>query len=171
MIARPGQLAAPGATDGLGQQLVRPLGGPLVGQVQGDVGRNDADERHLGDVQALGHQARADQHVQPALGERVQDPLDGALALGDVAVETADPEMREGGPDLLLHALGAAAQIADPRRAAGRAARRQRASPSRSGGSAASPRPGGRRGCARIRGSAGRGRSRGRPRPRRCRGG
>jgi hypothetical protein len=93
-----GHLAATGPPDGLGQQLVGPLGGPLVGQVEGDVGRDDADQRDLGDVEALGHQARADQDVEPALGEGVEDPLDGALVLGDVAIQAADPQVRETRP-------------------------------------------------------------------------
>ena len=87
-----GPIAATGPTDGLGEELVRPLRGPLVGQVEGDVGADDADEGHLRDVEALGHQARADEDVEPAVAERIDDPLGGALALDDVAVEPADPE-------------------------------------------------------------------------------
>ena len=62
----------------------------------------------------------------PARGEVVQDAVRGALALDDVAVQAADPQRREPLADLALHALRAAAQVADPRRRAGRAAGRDR---------------------------------------------
>ena len=62
--ARP--LAATGPADGLGEELVRPLGGALVGQVEGDVRRDDADERDVRDVEALRDEARPDEDVEPA---------------------------------------------------------------------------------------------------------
>ena len=78
-----------------------------------------------------------------------------------------DSKSGEGRPNLLLDPLRAAAQVADPGRAAGRAARRQRRS--RPAVVAAQRHAGlvDRRGCARTPGSAGRSRSRGRRRPRR----
>ena len=63
-----------------------------------------------------------DEDVEPAVGERVDDPLRGALALDDVAIEPPDAQAREPLADLALHALGAAAEVPDPRRAALRAA-------------------------------------------------
>ena len=50
-------------------------------------------------------------------GERVDDPLRGAPALDDVAVEAADAQAREPVADLALDPLRAAAEVADPRRA------------------------------------------------------
>ena len=47
MIASPGAIAPSGSAGGLGEELVRPLGGALVRQVEGDVGRDDADERDI----------------------------------------------------------------------------------------------------------------------------
>ena len=41
----------------------------------------------FGHVEALRHEARPDQDVEPARRERVEDPLSGALALDDVAIE------------------------------------------------------------------------------------
>ena len=87
MIARARPVAAAGAADRLGQQLVRPLGGALVGQVQRDVGRHDADQRDLRHVEALGDERRADEHVDLAGRERVDDARRLALALDDVAVQ------------------------------------------------------------------------------------
>ena len=161
--ARP--VAAARAAHGLGEQLVRPLRGALVGQVERDVRRHDADQRDLRHVEALGDQARADEDVEPPGREGVEDPLRRALALRDVPVEPADAQAGEPVADLALDALGAAAEVPDPRRAAVRAAGRRAASRGRSGGSAASCRPGGRRAAARSPGRPGRGRSRGTGRP------
>ena len=65
-----------------------------------------------------------------ACAERVDDPDGRAAALDDVAIEPRDAQLGEAHAELLLDALGAAAEVADPRRAAGRAAasdRRRRA--------------------------------------------
>ena len=84
------------------------------------------DQRHLGHVQALGHEARPDQHVEAARGEGIEHPVGGSPALDDVAVEPRDPQPWEPRPHLALQALGAPAEVADPRRGAGGAAARQR---------------------------------------------
>ena len=60
-----GPLAAPGPADRLAEQLVGPLGGALVGQVEGDVGRHDPDQRDGRHVEALGDEARPDEDVVP----------------------------------------------------------------------------------------------------------
>ena len=57
-------VAAARAPDRLGEQLPRPFRGALVGQVERDVRGDDADERDLGDVDALGDEAGADEDVQ-----------------------------------------------------------------------------------------------------------
>ena len=121
-----GPLSATGAPDGLGQQLIRPLRGSLVGEVESHVGRHHTHQRDFGDVEAFGHQTRADQNVEAAFGEGVEDPLDGALVFRHVAVQPADPKVWEDGLDLLLHSLGPTAQISDARRAADGAARCER---------------------------------------------
>ena len=127
---RPATTLAPArATHGLAEQLVRPLGGALVGQVEGDVGRHDPDEHDGRDVQALGDEARPDEDVRAAGAERVDDPGRGAAPLGDVAVQAIDAQARVGRPDLALDALRAATQVADARRGAARAARGQRRRP------------------------------------------
>ena len=67
MIAMPRPVAAARAADRLGEELVGPLRGPLVGQVERDVGRHDADERDARDVEALRDEARPDEDVEPAV--------------------------------------------------------------------------------------------------------
>ena len=125
----PRPLAATGPPGGLGEELVGPLGGTLVGQVECDVGRHDADERHVGDVDPLGNQARPDEHVESALGKGVGNPFGGAPMLDDISIESTDPQRREALADLALDTLRATAEVANPRRAAGRTARRDRRRP------------------------------------------
>ena len=124
-----GTFASAGPADRLDEELVRPLRGPLVGQVQRDVGRHDADERHARDVEALGDQAGPDEDIDPVADEGVDDPLRGALAFGDVAIEPTDPQVGEPFADLALDAFRAAAEVADPRRRADWTARRERRRP------------------------------------------
>ncbi|MEA2484196.1 MAG: error-prone polymerase, partial [Thermoleophilaceae bacterium] len=123
---RAGTIATAGAPDRLREQLVRPLGGALVGQVQGNVRGHDANERHLGHVEPFGHESRAHEHVIFAVREGVDDARGLALALDDVAVETRGAQVRESDLDLALHALRAAAQVLDADRVARRAAPRHR---------------------------------------------
>src|SRR5258706_7847955 len=125
----PWPLAATGAPCGLGKQLVRPLRGSLVRQVERNVRRDDADEGDVRDVDPLGDQARSDQDVEAALGKGVDDALGGTAMLDDIAIESTDPQRREPLTNLALDALRATAQVANPRRAAGRTARGDRRRP------------------------------------------
>jgi len=111
-----------GAADSLREQLISPFGGAFVGQIECYIGRHDAYQRDLRDVDAFGNETRADEDVEPALVEGVQDALDGPFVLGHVPIQAADPKVREGRLDFLLHPLGSAAEVADPGRFAGRTA-------------------------------------------------
>ncbi len=122
-------LPSPGAADGLDQELVRPLRGALVGEVQRDIGRHDPDDGHARDIEALGDQARADEDVQPVVRERIDDAFRGALPFRDITVQPADAESREPVADLALHPFRATTEIADPRGLAGRTAGRERRRP------------------------------------------
>ena len=121
-------LPAARSTDRLDEQLVGPLRRPLVGQVERDVSRHDADQRDRRDVQALGDEARADEDVEAAVAERIEHALRRAAPLGHVSIQAPDAQARRPLADLPLEPLGAAAEIADPGRGAVRAAGRQRAS-------------------------------------------
>ena len=120
-----GLLSPSRPADGLSQQLIRPLGGAFIRQVQRDIGRHDTDQGDLGHVQPLGDETGTDQHVEPSLGEGVEDTFDGPLVLGDIAIEPAYPKVRKGRPNLLLDALRPTAQILDPGRLARWAASRK----------------------------------------------
>ena len=126
MIACPGRVPRPARPDCLGDQLVRSFRGPLIGQVQGHVRRDDADERHGWDVDPLRDEAGPDQHVDPAVGEGVEDASRSAAALHHVPIQAGNPEPGKPVAHLALEALRAAAEVADPRRAATRAARSER---------------------------------------------
>ena len=77
--------------------------------MQAEVGRDDTDQRHPGDVVALRDHLRADQHVELAAVEAGQDRALRALACRGVAVEPADARARVGRDHLLEQALGAEA--------------------------------------------------------------
>ncbi len=122
-------LAAARAPDGLAEQLIRPFRGALIGEIQGHVGRDDAHERDRGHVEALGHEAGPDEHVRLAGRERVEDAFRRSPSFRHVPVQPCDAQVGMGRAHLAFHPLRAAAEIADPRGAAGRAAGGERRGP------------------------------------------
>ena len=64
-----------------------------------------------GNVQALGHQARPDQDVEAALGERVDDAFRGSAVLDDVA----DPAGRLEGPGNVSRTSRSSRSVPPPR--------------------------------------------------------
>ena len=66
---------ATGPARDLHQQLKRPLGGAKVGQVQGRVGVDHADQRDVGKIEPLGDHLRAQQDADLALAKSGQRPL------------------------------------------------------------------------------------------------
>src|SRR4029079_16872199 len=80
-------------------------------------------------VEALRDEARPDEDVELARGERVEDPLRRAAPRGASAIETAGPQPGEAVPDLALDALRPAAEVLDPRRVAAWATRGERERP------------------------------------------
>ena len=71
---------AAGAARHLRHQVKRPFGGAEVGQVQGRVGIDHADQRHVGKVEPLGDHLRAQQDVHLARAKRGQRLLVAAAA-------------------------------------------------------------------------------------------
>src|SRR5436190_324475 len=98
--AGPTTLTTACAPDRLDQQLIRALRGAFIGEVERDVRRDDANQRHGRDVEALGDQARPHEDVGPASTECVDDAFGGATMLDDVTVETCDAKGRERLADL-----------------------------------------------------------------------
>ncbi len=112
---------ATGPAGHLREQLERALGRSVVGQVERDVGRDHAGERDGRQVEALGGELRADQHVGAALAEVVVDRLESTPSGEGVRVEASDPQARVSRPQLGLHALRAGAEVADAAAPAARA--------------------------------------------------
>ena len=63
---------AAGAAGHLAEQLEGALGGARIAIGQAEIGIDDADQRHVGEIVALGDQLRADDDVGLALGDRFQ---------------------------------------------------------------------------------------------------
>ncbi len=126
-MARP--IAAPRPADRLDEQLVRPLRGALVGEVECHVRRHDPDQRDRRDIEALGDEAGPDQDVETPVGKRIDDARRGPAMLDHVPVQPSDAELRERVPNLAFDAFRPATEIADPRRVTGRATGGQRRRP------------------------------------------
>ncbi len=108
----------------LRQKLECPLPGAEVGEVETQIGSDDTDERHAGDVVPLGHHLGSDEDVHLSAVERAQDPALLPLARGRVTIEPLDPRVREQEPDLLRHPFRPEAELGALRTAAARTARR-----------------------------------------------
>ena len=82
----------------LRQELVRALGGALVGEVEGHIRGDDPDQRDRRNVEALGHEARPDEDIEAPLGHVVEDPGRGPSTFDDVTVEPGDADIPETRP-------------------------------------------------------------------------
>jgi hypothetical protein len=102
----PGGVGAAGPARDLGEQLEGAFGGTKVWEGEALVGQRDADEGHAGDVVAFGDHLCADQHVNFASSQPVENRLD-AVPRGCVAVEPSDARLGETLLDRLLELFGA----------------------------------------------------------------
>ena len=76
---------APGAARHLAEQLEGALGGARVAIGEAEIGIDDADQRHVREIVALGDELRADDDVGLALGDRLElqpQPLHAAQHVG-----------------------------------------------------------------------------------------
>src|SRR5687767_12389603 len=108
-----GETAAPRAPGDLRDELEGALGRAEVGHREPRVHRDDADQRHVREVVALGYHLRADEHVELARGEAEDGLLVGRAARGRVAVEPRDADGGEALLQNLLYLLGALADEED----------------------------------------------------------
>ena len=88
-------IAAAGATGDLREQLEGALARAEIRLMQREVGVNDADERHVREMQALGNHLRADENVGLARAKIAEDFPVIVLALHRVGVHALDARMRE----------------------------------------------------------------------------
>ena len=112
-------LATTGATGDLDEELEGALGGAEVGEVEGEVGVEHADEGDVGEVEPFGDHLGADEEVDFLGAEVAQGVAELVLALHGVGVHAGDAGLGEGGAHDGLGALGAEAGEFDAGIAAG----------------------------------------------------
>ena len=98
---------APGAAGDLAQELEGALGGARVAIGEAEIGIDDADQRHVGEIVALGDELRADDDVGLAIGDGFElqpQPPDAAQHVGG---EHDGARVREMADDLFGDALDA----------------------------------------------------------------
>jgi hypothetical protein len=82
-------IATAGAAGHLREELERALAGAKVRQMQGEVGVDDADERDIREMQALGDHLRADEDVDLADAKRAERLAISLAALHDIGIHAA----------------------------------------------------------------------------------
>ena len=99
----PSRGIAPAASSGhLREDLEGPLGGPEIGDVEGGVGGDDADQRNPGEVVPFGDHLRSDEDVDPPPLETPENSRQLPAAGRRVAVHPGDPRLGEELLRLLL---------------------------------------------------------------------
>ncbi len=83
-------IAAAGAASDLGEELKGAFAGAEVGEVQAEVGMDDADEGDVGEVEAFGDHLGADEDVDAAEAEVGEDTAEVVLALEGIGVHAGD---------------------------------------------------------------------------------
>src|SRR5258708_39285531 len=77
-----GFLPPPGAARHLGEQGKRPLRGRKIGQHEGDISRDDSNQRYSWQIESLGNHLCAHQYISLAVGETVEQLLVSAPVFG-----------------------------------------------------------------------------------------
>jgi hypothetical protein len=111
MITRPGRAPRPARPATWVRSWKVRSAGAEVGQPEREIGAQHADQRHAGEVVALGDHLRADEHVD--LAPRTRASTASAGAAGDVAIEARDPRAREALGERRRDSLGAQALAID----------------------------------------------------------
>ena len=112
-INLPFHIPSPRAAGDLRQQLKGPLRGAEIGQVQREVGVDDAHEGHVGEVQPLGDHLGAHEDVDFADAEIAEDAPEIVLAFQRVGVHAAHPRFGEQFDERVLDPFGADAGETD----------------------------------------------------------
>ena len=107
MIASPGRSPRPARPATCVSSWKRPLAGAEIREAEPDVGGDHADQRHLREIVALRDHLRADQDVDLAAGDLLENLDETALSPHRVAIDARDAGRRKQLPDLGFDALGA----------------------------------------------------------------
>src|SRR5216683_2527765 len=85
-----GFLTPPGTARHLGEQGKRPLRSRKIGQHEGDISRDDSNQRYSWQIESLGNHLCAHQYIGLAVGETVEQLLVSAPVFGCVAIPEQD---------------------------------------------------------------------------------
>lgn len=105
----PGPIAAPSAARHLRKNLKRALRGAEVGQIQGKIRLQHADQRDGGEVMAFGDHLRANQDVDVAPPHVAQHPRAHAHGVCRVAIESGEAGIGKMFGDRAFDLFGAGA--------------------------------------------------------------
>src|ERR1700730_15899637 len=65
--------ATTGATGHLSQQSKSAFGSRVVGQIESDISRNDAYQRHTWQIETFGDHLRTNEHIGSAVGKLIEE--------------------------------------------------------------------------------------------------
>src|SRR5580704_7945634 len=108
-------VASTGATGDLGQQLKGPFSSPEIGHMQADIRVDDAYQRDVWEIQALGNHLRPDQNVDFTGSKRLQRLAICVFARHRVSVHSGDCGRRKKFANGTFDFLGSVPCIANGR--------------------------------------------------------
>src|SRR5260221_2692579 len=107
-----GFLTPPGTTRHLGEQGKRPVRSRKIGQHEGDISRDDSNQRYSWQIESLGNHLCAHQYISLAVGETVEQLLVSAPVFGRIAVPTQQACRRKVACNSVFHLFGPQAKVA-----------------------------------------------------------
>src|SRR5260370_7519534 len=103
----PCRLPAPARTaPHLGEHGKRPLRSRKIGQHEGDISRDDSNQRYSWQIESLGNHLCAHQYISLAVGETVEQLLVTAPVFGRIADPTQQPCRRKVACNSVFHLFG-----------------------------------------------------------------
>src|SRR5258708_8611538 len=100
-----------GAGRHLGEQGKRPLRGRKIGQHEGDISRDDSNQRYSWQIESLGNHLCAHQYISLAVGETVEQLLVSAPVFGRIAVPTQQACRSKVARNSVFHLFGPQAKL------------------------------------------------------------
>ena len=88
-------IASTGPSGNLGKQLKSSFGRSEFRKIQRDIGRDDANECHVGKIETFCDDLRTDEHIQLSASECSEYRLECAFALRNVAIQPRNFRIRE----------------------------------------------------------------------------
>src|SRR5258708_11087030 len=107
-----GFLTPPGAARHLGEEGKGRVGGGKIGQHEGDISRDDSNQRYSWQIESLGNHLCAHQYISLAVGETVEQLLVSAPVFGCVAIPAQQACRRKVACNSVFHLFGPQAKVA-----------------------------------------------------------